>query len=221
MLPIEGVTTATEVPRILEGAKLSFVLALRQAFASTFTHPSLRYTSGADTSIKIFTAHPLVMEFMPCIVVSAASGNASFGYLQDDFVREDPDSYSQYYSGKVTFNLALTIYTGSTLEREKIIDHLIFYIRHLFRGTFHNFNLEYTKNISVGSENVYEVDNKPVYEQTMSIECYMEYKAVVDQSQMEEIRKIILESVDYPDGISLEDMDKPENADRIKTIEFP
>ena len=69
----------TSVPKILEGAKLSFVLALRQAFASAITDPNLRYSDQPDaTKIKIFTAYPLRLSFYPAIIVSAAGGDVSF-----------------------------------------------------------------------------------------------------------------------------------------------
>jgi hypothetical protein len=112
------------------------------------------------------------------------------------------------------------MYTGSTLERERLIDHTIFFVRHLFRDVFHSFDIEYTKDITVGGEEITEVDNKPLYSQTISIPAYLEYTVAVDQSKLEEIRSIMLSAVDYPDGIDLADIDKPENADKVKTLEF-
>jgi hypothetical protein len=220
MLPNEGTTTVTEVPKLLEHAKLSFVLALRQAFASSFAHADLRYTQDANTKIKIYTAHPMVMEFLPSLVVSAAGGDVSFGYLQDDFAGESTDHNLQKYSGKVVFNMNITIYASKTVERERLVDHIVFFVRHLFRDVFNSFNIVYTRDITLGSENLSEVDNQPLYDQTISIPCYMEYNVAVDQSKLEEVRRVILSSVDYAEGIDLADIDLPQNADKVKTINF-
>lgn len=220
MLPEEGTTTVTEVPKLLERAKLSFVLALREAFASTFTRSDLRYSQGSDTKIKIFTAHPLTMEFLPCLVVSAAAGDVSFGYLQDDFVGETSDHNLQKYSGKVVFNIGITIYAKKTVERERLVDHIVFFTRHLFRDVFSGFDIVYTRDMTLGAENLVEVDNQPLYEQTISIPCYMEFNVSIDQSKLEEVRRVILSSVDYAEGVDLADIDLPQNEDKVKTINF-
>jgi hypothetical protein len=59
-----------------------------------------------------------------------------------------------------------------------------------------------------------------MYSQTVSIPCYMEYSASVDQSKLAEIRSIMLTEADYPEGIDLKDINNPENKDRIGTIKF-
>lgn len=191
MAVIQGTTTLTKMPRLLEGAKLAFVLALREAFKSSLTDENLRYSDNPDeTKLRIYTAHPLQLEFYPAIVVSVAGGDASFRYLQDDFVSEDVDAAVVKYSGQLSFTISLTVLTNSTLERERIIDHLIVFVRHLFRSVLHGYNLEYTRDMRVGSENILEVENKPVYEQTFDIPCYMEYHANIDQNALDTLRKI-------------------------------
>jgi hypothetical protein len=195
MLGVEGESTVTKVPRLLEGAKLAFVLALREAFSSEFTDEELRYSQDKDaTKLKIFTAHPLTLEFYPSLVVSSSGGDASIKYLQDDFVEDIGDNKS-LFAGQLSFSISITILSNSTLERERIMDHLIIFVRHLFRGTIHGFNLEYTRDIRIGPENIVEVENRPVYEQTMDIPCYMEYKAVVDLRKLETIRAIDVSDV--------------------------
>ena len=193
---IPGVETLTQVPKILEGAKLAFVLAMRQAFSSTITDPNLRYTTdNATTKIKIFTAYPLRPEFFPSIIVSASNGDASFRYLQDDFVGEDIPEGIVHYAGQLSFTISLTVLTKSTLERERLIDHIILFIRHIFRDVLHGYNLEYTHSIRVGAESITEVENQPVYEQTIDIPCYMEYHADIDQSALETIRRINIKDI--------------------------
>lgn len=191
MAVIPGTSTLTKMPRLLEGAKLAFVLALREAFKSPLADENLRYSDNVDeTKLRIYTAHPLQLEFYPAIVVSVAGGDASFRYLQDDLLEDRPSEAIVRYSGQMSFTISLTVLTNSTLERERIIDHLIVFVRHLFRDVLHGFNLEYTRDMRVGSENILEVENKPVYEQTFDIPCYMEYHADIDQKALDTIRAI-------------------------------
>ena len=191
MAIITGTEMMTSVPKLLEGAKLSFVLALRRMFASSLTDENLRYTDNPDTTkMRVYTAHPLTLEFFPAIVVSVAGGDTSIKYLQDDFVEEDVPAAIVKYSGRLEFTISLTVLTNSTLERERIMDHLIIYIRHVFRDVLHGYNMEYFRDMRIGSENIVEVENKPVYEQTMDIPVYMEYHASIDQSTLDTIRNI-------------------------------
>lgn len=175
----------------MEGAKLAFVLALREAFKSPLADENLRYSDDpAETKLKIWTAHPLQLEFYPSIVVSVGGGDASFRYLQDDFLEEDEPNATVRYSGQMSFTISLTVLTNSTLERERIVDHLIVFVRHLFRDVLHGYNMEYTRDMRIGSENIMEVENRPVYEQTFDIPCYMEYHADIDQKALDTIRRI-------------------------------
>lgn len=197
MLPVEGITTSTEVPKVLERAKLGFVIALRQAFSSSLTHADLRYDPDkTKTKIKIYTAHPLTMEFFPCLVVSAASGDASVNFLQDEYIGTSEESTVDTYGGKISFTISITVISNRTVERERIMDHIMFFTRHLFRDAFRTFDLEYTRGITIGAETVMEVDNKPVYEQTISIPCYLEWVSGVDKKTLDAVRQIIVSEID-------------------------
>lgn len=188
---VVGTSKLTSPPRIIERAKLAFVKGLREAFSSSIADPRLRYSEDKDvTKLKIFTAHPLVPEFFPSIVVSTAGGDASFRYLADDFTDTRVEDNELVYAGRVVLTISLTVLSNSTLEREKVMDHLIIFIRHLFRDRLHGFGLEYTRDIRIGPETLTEVENKPVYEQTMDIPCYMEFDARVDQRALDEIRSV-------------------------------
>ena len=196
MLPVDGISTATEVPKVLERAKLGFVIALRQAFACSLTHADLRYSPDkTKTKIKIYSAHPLRMEFFPSLVVSAASGDASVNFLQDEYIGTVEESPVVTYGGKISFTISITVITNGTVEREKIMDHIMFFVRHLFKDVFRTFDMEYSKGITIGSETVMEVDNKPVCEQTISIPCYLEWQAGIDQTQLDAVRKIIVSEI--------------------------
>jgi len=193
-MTVKGTSTLTSIPPLLERAKLAFVVALRSAFASQVTNEHLRYSEiQADSKIRIYTAHPLTIEFFPSIVISAGSGDISIKYLADDFVEEVVGQNAEViFAGRMAFTISITIYAGSTLERERILDHLIIFVRHLFRHVLHGFGLEYTRDMRVGPEILREVENKPVYEQTMDIPVYMEYRASIDQSAFDTIQNIDL-----------------------------
>lgn len=191
-MPAEGVSTLTSIPPLLERAKLAFVVALRSAFQSSVTDKNLKYdVDQTKTKLKIYTAHPLRLEFFPAIVVSTSAGDMSMTYLMDDFVEEKEGMV--VYGGRLVFTLSLTIMTKSTLERERLVDHLIIFVRHLFRDQLHAYGLEYTRDIRIGPETLMEVENTPVYEQVIDIPVYMEYKAEIDQSAFETIRAINLD----------------------------
>lgn len=187
-----GTIALTGIPPLLERAKIAFVLALRAGFKSDLTDKDLLYSQDANaTKIKIYRAQPKRLEFFPCLVISTSSGDASFTYMNDDFVEQTVDPVAvTTFNGKVVFTISVTVSAGSTQEREKIIDHLIFFIRHIFRANIHGFGLEYTKDIRVGPETTIEVDNEPVYQQVMDIPCYLEYEVPVDQGMLDTIRAI-------------------------------
>jgi hypothetical protein len=193
---VPGVSTLKEVPKLLEKAKLSFVIALRRMFESSIADKDLRYSENTEeTKIRIYSAYPLTLEFFPAIVVSASAGDVSFGYLQDDFIHDDVGAALVKYSGKLEFTISLTILSNSTLERERIMDHLIIFIRHVFKDLLRSYNMQFYREMRVGSESLTEVENKPVYEQTMDIPIYMEYHANIDQASLDTLRAIVVRSI--------------------------
>ena len=195
-MTVVGTSTLTSVPPLLERAKLGFVMALRGAFASSVTNEALRYSeSESETRIKIYTAHPIRLEFYPSIVVSTGGGDMSITYLTDDFIEEieNQNRTEVVFAGRLIFNMSLTVLSNSTLERERIIDHLIIFLRHLFRPNLHAFGIEYTRGITIGPEMLTEVENRPVYEQVIDVPCYMEYEARIDQSAFDSIGKFTIE----------------------------
>lgn len=195
-MTVVGTSTLTSVPPLLERAKLGFVVALRNAFSSSMTNESLRYSQDeSQTKIKIYTAHPLRLEFYPSIVISTGGGDMSVTYLVDDFIEEveNQNRSEVVFAGRIVFTMSITVLSNSTLERERIIDHLIIFLRHLFRPNIHAFGIEYTKGITIGPEMLTEVENRPVYEQVVDVPCYMEYEAKIDQSALDSIRKFTID----------------------------
>ena len=186
------------MPKLLERARLAFVVTFRHAFGSELVDPNLKYDEDQNlTKIKIFRHHPQKMEFFPCIMLSTAHGDASVSYLQDELIEQSEYPAFRRYNGKVVFTISANIYSKSTLELERIIDHVILYLRHLFLGDIRSFGIIYTRDITVGGEQVQEVDNAPLYSQTIDIPCYMEYTIDVDQSHLDKIRQINFSAVNF------------------------
>ncbi len=197
VLTAEGVSSLTSIPSLVERVKLSFVQALRHSFSSNLTNKDIRYNQDESlTKIKIYTAYPLRMEFVPAIVVNVSSGDLSFNYLQDDFLTYIEDKEISIYNGKVPLTIRLSVISNGTLEREKIIDHLIFYLRHVFLGLFRRYNIYYLSNISLGDESIQEVSGRLIYEQAITIPCYVEYTAEVDMKEIETLQAITVQAID-------------------------
>ena len=190
-MPTAGVSTLTVVPPLLENSKLAWVLALQAAFQSAITDPALKYSPvESQTKLKIYTAYPRRFEFLPFIAVSLGSGDMSFTYLSDDFVDDDLKSSTVAYAGRVVMTVQLTVVSKSTAERERIVDHLIIFVRHILTDILRAHGQTVTRDIRVGPETLVEVENEPAYEQVIDIPVYLEYQAFIDQSTFEYIRKM-------------------------------
>jgi hypothetical protein len=86
--------------------------------------------------------------------------------------------------------IQLTVVSKSTAERERILDHLIIFIRHLFTDMLRGHGQTFTRDIRVGPETLIEIENENAYEQVIDIPIYLEYQASIDQSTFEYIRKM-------------------------------
>lgn len=195
-MPAAGTSTLTVVPPLLENSKLAWVLALQAAFQSPITDPALVYSPNESlTKLKIYTAYPRRFEFLPFIAVSLGSGDMSFTYLSDDFVDEDAATSTVTYAGRVVMTVQLTVVAKSTVERERIIDHLIIFIRHLFTDILRGHGQTVTRDIRVGPETLVEVENEPAYEQVIDVPVYLEYMATIDQSTFQYIRNMTVTAI--------------------------
>lgn len=185
-------TLLTASPKLIERVKLGFTQVLRIAFSNVITHKDIRCSQvEKDTKLKIYHAFPNRVEFFPTLVVSVSGVNASMTYLQEDFLSEDEENI--VYSGRLMMTVHLTCYTRTTLDREKIMDHTLIFVRHLFRDKMKEIGVEY-KDITLSSEaQELDVENQVMYSQSVDIECYLEYKAQIDQSLVKTIKSIGLE----------------------------
>ena len=208
----EGSSTLTKIPKLLEGAKLAFVLGLRRAFSCSLIDKDLQYNvDPALTKIKVWTAFPLRLEFFPSLVVSCGGGDLSTKYLADDFVDESEDGNTVNFAGQLNFTISITVLSKSTLERERILDSLILIIRHLFinelrhtRSPGFNFDLTYSKDIRASSEQIVEIENAPAYSQTVDVPVYLEYQASVDRSALETLRATDVSGIQVIPSVELE-----------------
>ena len=192
-MPAQGKSALTVVPPLIENGKLAWVVSLRQAFQSSITDKNLKYDPDKSKSkLMINTMYPRKFEFPPAVVVGNSGGDMSFTYLQDDFVEESSAEGAALYAGRLVVTISLTILAKSTVERERILDHLIIFIRHLFTDVLRGYGQTVTRDIRVGPETLIEIENEPAFEQVIDIPVYMEYRAIIDQSAFEYIRKINL-----------------------------
>lgn len=136
--------------------KRAFVQALRTAFANSATPIIYKYDSNQNLSqIDIRVDYPERISKLPCIITTIGSGVADVTYLGDEFAREVyvGDNYDgtvfdkagYLYSGKLTLNVDINVIAGKQKDIEHISDIVIMYVRYLFRNTFSEHNIVYTK----------------------------------------------------------------------------
>jgi hypothetical protein len=101
--------------------------------------------------LDIRIEYPKILSKKPIIIVNTGGGNADVTYLGDEFGRKvfaGENGYTEdgyLYTGKLTLNANVDLYTESRLDAEHISDLIIEYIRFLFRPVFASKNIAYTK----------------------------------------------------------------------------
>lgn len=132
--------------------KKAFVEALRTAFSHYTTPDIYRYDKDmAKSQVDIRIEYPQVIAKKPIIIVNTGGGSADVTYLGDEFARKvlaTEGNYSEdgfLYTGKLTLNANIELYTDSRLDAEHISDLIIEYTRFLFRPVFASKNIAYTK----------------------------------------------------------------------------
>lgn len=188
-----GSPSIKRIPSVLEDCKSDFVLILRNCFSSTLADENLRFNEDKNlTKIQIFKGFPNVIEFYPSIFITANYGDFSFKYLNNDFISEDTNK--SIFSSPVEFTISINIYANSQLERERIIDHLIFFMKYLFLGEFRSKNFVFYKQLNLGSEGTEERHNRLIYTASMNIPCFSEYQSELDAN---EFNRLISSNVSF------------------------
>jgi len=180
-----GIPSATGIPQVYETCKNDFVVVLRQCFSSNLTDENLRFDADkSKTKIAIYKGYPEVIEFYPSIFVAVDSIGLDFKFVSDDYTGGKADGTEDYFTMPVSFNVNLSVFSRSQLERERIVDHLIFYLRHLFLGEFRRKYFFYSKNLSGSNETMADGNGVPIYSIRFVIPCYSEYFSKVTYNEV-------------------------------------
>ena len=135
-----------KVPSIYEKLRYNFVTLLRAAFASEITDENLRYsTDKTKRKIEIYPTYPQVLEFFPSIAVNLSSLNFSHTYLEDELQDINFSKGTYLYNGIFTVDINMTVYSKSIRERDRIVDHLILFFKHLFVNHFRELGIQFRK----------------------------------------------------------------------------
>lgn len=163
------------VPNLYEKVRRDFVVVLRACFASDYTDENIKYNINPNnTKIKIYNSYPKTLEFFPSIIVSIDNANISFKYLQDDFLGES--NGVQKYNGGVEFDVKLVVYSRSVVERDRILDHLIYFLRNIIVNNIRGIGLHYSNNLRIGDESTNVVNKELIFSNAITIPCYAEYE---------------------------------------------
>jgi hypothetical protein len=166
-----------KLPSIYEKLRYNFVTLLRAAFASEITDENLRYSPDkTKRKIEIYPTYPQVLEFFPSIAVNLSSLNFSHTYLEDELQDINFSKGSYLYNGIFTVDINMTVYSKSIRERDRIVDHIILFFKHLFVNHFRELGIQFRKDMRVSDESVNPIAGGIVYSNTISIPCSIEYE---------------------------------------------
>lgn len=191
-----GNQSVYRVPNLYEKIRRDLVVVLRACFASDYTDENIRFNINPNnTKIKIYNSYPKVLEFFPCIIVSIDNVNISFKYLQDDFVQENNGIYK--YNGGVEFAVKLAVYSRSVVERDRILDHLIYFLRNIIVKNIRGIGAHYSSNMSIGDESTSVINKELIFSNAISIPCYAEYEVE------REVEGGVINAIDITSNIQL------------------
>jgi hypothetical protein len=166
-----------KLPSIYEKLRYNFVTLLRAAFASEITDENLRYSPDkTKRKIEIYPTYPQVLEFFPSIAVNLSSLNFSHTYLEDELQDINFSKGTYLYNGIFTVDINMTVYSKSIRERDRIVDHLILFFKHLFVNHFRELGIQFRKDMRVSDESVNPIAGGIVYSNTISIPSSIEYE---------------------------------------------
>jgi hypothetical protein len=169
--------TSFKLPSIYEKLRYNFVTLLRAAFASEITDENLRYsTDKTKRKIEIYPTYPQILEFFPSIAVNLSSLNFSHTYLEDELQNIDFAQGTYLYNGIFVVDINMTVYSKSIRERDRIIDHLILFFKHLFVNHFRELGIQFRKDMRVSDESVTPITGGILYSNTITIPCSIEYE---------------------------------------------
>jgi hypothetical protein len=111
----------------------------------------------------------------------AEAGDAKLTSLDEEevFTKKDANGVEEsiHVSGGITFTVRLIVSAQTSDDLEMIMDLLVVYIRHVYRGAIYSRNVNY-KEISFESEGTEDApDGTILFTSGITINCYVEYDA--------------------------------------------
>jgi len=185
----------------IQRLKYAFVVVLREAFSSldpTGDGYNRYYYSQKepDSKIAIYHAFPLRFVKYPTIVIVASRANASIEHLQDEEV-DDLNNYDatsnvnvMTFAGKVMADIEIHIFTETTIDRSMLTDLITFWVRHLFKDKFRDSAICEYAGITISGESQSTLDERIIYENTITVNCFTEYVNQIDYSLINRISKL-------------------------------
>lgn len=177
--------------------KLGFVNALRYAFKSTLVPDIYKYDDIFEKSqIAIFRDFPRRVRKFPLLLVKANSADASIKLFNEEEIAEIVNQTTGLVDTVevrliVNLPITITIMAESTTDRERLTDLIVFFVRAVFRNRFAQEDISYT-NISIGGENQETINEKVIYTNSITIDCYAELTENIDYTVFVDINKIHL-----------------------------
>ena len=170
---------------------ITWLTAQPAAYVCTYTVPSqylptgTTYTQGTNFTVNLTTG---VITW-----ITAAPAHYSCTYLT--FTDQKAFTYpaGKWVQSSLEVPVRITVYAMSTTDRERILDLIILYIRHVFRDFLAPY-ITYI-NIRIGEESSTIISNQVVYTNTVTVDCWTHYADYIDQSLLELIKKIDVTSI--------------------------
>lgn len=170
--------------------KNAFVRGLRSAFQTRKPGEQFRFIVGADgyadptTLITIYKGFPKKILKYPAIFVSCGPGTHELT-LDDEFLEEIKNDQGERigdrYLGRFWFDVTMTVGAMTTLDREQVVDLVLFYLK-ILRAPMRKAGIEY-QDPRIGSETEKALGNDNVYMINVTYHCFVEWS--VDFSDME------------------------------------
>jgi len=99
----------------------------------------------------------------------------------------------KWVQSQVRVPVKITVYALSTTDRERIIDLIVLYVRHVFKDLFRPM-AEYI-DMRIGGETETTWDNQIVYTNTLTVDCWSAYAHFIDLSTFDLIKNIDIQSI--------------------------
>ena len=183
--------------------KLAFDQVLKELFAdANVVDEQFRYSENdEETKIKIYRSFPQRLELFPCISITAEAfdGSLTGMGIEGEEVSEQKDESGMFlqnltYTGQQLMPINLKVFAIQSIDdREQLTDTLYVLLRILGgRQAFAPFGFAYT-GIHVNGEDQFMTDDqRMVFTNSITVQCFTDYTYVVDVATQQLIDRIVV-----------------------------